>query len=145
MKYLPIIMPAKVGIYFTLLLFLITISFIESCEFEKGPKPVIVPSTCADSACVNDPTCISYCRDIRPILNANCTDRGCHNGPLTYHNGVHLDTYEGVSLRASSGLLKTVINRLPGETWMPQAPYPKMDSVSIVKIETWINQGYKNN
>ena len=119
-----------------LISFVFIISLITSCQYEKGVSPPPDP-------CLVDTTATSYARDIRPILDNNCTIT-CHNGRPIYQNDVHLDTYDGVSLRAASGLLYNVTNRVPNYIPMPFGK-PKLSCSELAKINSWINQGYKNN
>lgn len=79
---------------------------------------------------------MSYARDIQPILSMHCV--GCHSSSAP-SGGVILDNYNSVRQVASSGRLVGAITHQPGYKPMPQNG--KLDSCSIQKIISWVNNG----
>lgn len=95
----------------------------------------------------------SYTRDIQPIFNENCII--CH-GPQDAHNGLRLDSYEGVMKGTQYGpvvipgdsSLSNLVAVLKHETdpsiWMPYHAEP-LSPNRIKNIETWIDIGAPSN
>lgn len=84
---------------------------------------------------------VSYTLDIRPILENGCT--GCHNANNP-SGDIILDNYIGVKSAAEGGRLSGAVNWETGYVNMPLGGV-KISDCSIHKIETWIDQGIKNN
>jgi len=100
----------------------VTATFMASCESR----------TYADiSAPVTNPT---YEANVRPVVDANCSTSGCHNGatfpPLT--------NYNQVKDAAQNGSFLCRINGSCGV--MP--PSGKMDQGTVDMINKWAQQGY---
>lgn len=83
---------------------------------------------------------VSYINEVIPILEASCIS--CHNSAGSL-GGVNLETYDGVAFVAENGTLSGSINHADGFSPMPQG-MPKLDSCTIAKIDSWIDDGYRN-
>jgi len=108
---------------------------------------------------------VSYKRDIRPILVANCMK--CHNGKGegSIASGFNVQTYDSLmkgtkfgpvvvpGSAASSTLYLIVTDKVDPKIQMPpqhneslaQERGEPLDEVQIKNIELWIDQGAKNN
>ena len=108
---------------------------------------------------------VSYKRDIRPILVANCMK--CHNGKGegSIASGFNVQTYDSLmkgtkfgpvvvpGSAASSTLYLIVTDKVDPKIQMPpqhneslaQEREEPLDEVQIKNIELWIDQGAKNN
>ena len=94
---------------------------------------------------------VSFSTDIQPILAANCTMSGCHNGSGS--GGEHefgLTTYNDVmgivsADDAHSSKLYEVISNHGLEDIMPPSPNPPLSNDQVKIIYLWIEQGAKNN
>ncbi len=86
-----------------------------------------------------DISAVTFSETIDPIIDRNC--KVCHySGNAT---GVTLETYDNILEEALEGKLLGVIKHAPGYEPMPKGG--KLDDCSILKIETWINDGSPNN
>ncbi len=89
-----------------------------------------------------DTTNLSYSGVIKNIVNSTCaSSSGCHLG--AGHTGIDLSTYEGLMVVVNNGKILPAIKHT-GPKPMPEGA-PKLDDCTILKIETWINQGAVNN
>jgi cytochrome c551/c552 len=100
----------------------------------------------ATSGC--SPDTVYFVNEILPIISSNCTMSGCHDN-ATHAEGVNLTTYSNIVKYVSAGnaagsKLYKVINRT-GSDRMPPPPMPALTTVQKTKIQTWINQGARNN
>jgi uncharacterized membrane protein len=100
----------------------------------------------AVSAC--SPDTVYFVNEIMPIISSNCTMSGCHDN-ISHAEGVNLTTYGNimhyvVAGNASSSKLYNVIIKTNGNR-MPPPPMPALTAAQKTKIQTWINQGAKNN
>ena len=88
----------------------------------------------------------SYANDIVPILASGCgiSDNACHNTDNS-DSEIGLETYAGVTAQISPNdvFLKSITHD-PNVSAMPKGG-GKLDDCSILKIQSWINQGYLNN
>ena len=83
---------------------------------------------------------VTYSATIAPIMKNQCFS--CHN--TTFANGgILLENYDDVKKQVDNGNLLGVTKQLPGFNPMPQGG--KLDDCTILKIETWINNGALNN
>jgi hypothetical protein len=83
---------------------------------------------------------VTYTSTIAPIIKNQCVS--CHSSTFS-NGGILLETYDDVKKQADNGNLLGVTKQLPGFSPMPQGG--KLDECSILKIETWINNGALNN
>jgi hypothetical protein len=93
---------------------------------------------------------VSYSQHIKPIINSNCTQSGCHGlqsqeefGLLTYSDLMkHTEIVSGSP--ENSGLYN-VIRTYNSEKIMPRKPYAPLIEKQIQLIYVWIGQGALNN
>ena len=89
---------------------------------------------------------MSFASDIVPILSSGCgsTDNSCHHTDNS-DSDIGLDTYEDVKTQIENDnqFLKSIVHD-PAVTPMPQGG-GSLDECSILKIESWINNGYADN
>lgn len=84
---------------------------------------------------------ISYLNEVRPILDSGCLS--CHNSGNP-SGGVVLDNFNGVRAAAESGRLLGAISWTGPYQRMPLGGL-QLSDCKIQQIETWINEGMKNN
>ena len=85
-----------------------------------------------------DTTDCRFSTVVNPIIISECV--GCHNGS-TNKGGVNLDGYENVKANYQ-GIIGS-INGYSGYTPMPEGQ-SKLEDCTILKIQTWVNRGTKN-
>jgi hypothetical protein len=84
---------------------------------------------------------ISFHEDIAPMLHSNCLP--CHSASQA-SGSIILETYDDISGLAGTGYLLGVIKHDPGYLPMPNNG-GQLSNCQIKAVETWINQGTKNN
>ena len=84
---------------------------------------------------------ISYSGFISGVFSTSCN--GCHSTSAAF-GGVILDTHAGVSAVVDAGRLYGSINGDQGFESMPQGQ-DQLDSCSIAKIKSWIDDGALDN
>lgn len=84
---------------------------------------------------------ISYSGTISKILSNSCY--ACHSTSIAFGD-VILDTYDGVKKEAESDRLLGVLNWDQGFQRMPQGKN-QLDSCTIAKVKSWIDEGAQNN
>ena len=86
---------------------------------------------------------MKYAANVVPILQANCYR--CH-GTTTNSgsNGIVLEGYNNIKVRADNGELIGVITHAPGFPAMPEDA-AKLSECNINIIRSWINNGAQNN
>lgn len=94
--------------------------------------------TC-DEECT--PTDISYSDFIAVLFSTSCN--GCHSATAA-SGGIILDSYVEVKSVVDAGRLYGAVNWNEGFSPMPQNQN-QLDSCSIAKIKTWIDEGAQNN
>ena len=123
------------------------------CTFDLDCNGVCGGSSIEDTCGVCDgdgSTCnISYSTTIQPIFSANCT--GCHGSS----GGLSLSSYTSLLAGGNSGFTVTsgdgsgsfIIKKLQGTASGSQMPASGccLDASVIQLIETWIDEGAKNN
>jgi len=127
--------------------------FYSSCEKDKGP--IFVASTVP----------VSFSSTIQPIFTANCIGSGCHNtsdatAGLDLSVGNAYSNLVNVASGGAGGNYNTAIRVVPSNAassilWNKVANTKKyggqmpsssaLASGDISNIQTWINQGAKNN
>jgi hypothetical protein len=94
---------------------------------------------------------VSYSEHIYPVLNAKCTNSGCHDD-ITMAAGLSLTNYSSTTADYSvvapgfpdlSKLVWAIEGN--GATLMPPLGYPALTQNQIDGIKTWIEEGAKNN
>lgn len=85
---------------------------------------------------------MSFTENVFPVLESNCIS--CHNNNNNASGGIILASYEQVKTAAESGRLLGAIRHDTGFSRMPQNEN-KLPDCTISQIETWIDQGLKNN
>lgn len=88
------------------------------------------------------PAGVSFAKDIRPILAANCL--GCHDGTPSAKSKYDLSKYDGVMTKIvpgqpDSSRLFTMLDqgRMP--------PGGRLEAARIASVRNWIAEGAKNN
>lgn len=93
------------------------------------------------------PTCdtinMKYTANLLPILQANCYS--CHgSGSTGGSGGISLDGYAALKNYADKGYLVGTITHATGYVGMPYGK-AKLDTCTINKIISWVNNGAQNN
>jgi len=104
-----------------------------ACKTTKAPTastPPPAPLDCASTA-------YTYEKDIRPIMEQNCTN--CHNENMKA--GYNFFDVASVKQAAGNGYLLGTTKHKTGYDQMP--PNEPLDQQTINKIECWINTGMK--
>lgn len=83
---------------------------------------------------------VTYSQTVAPIISNQCLS--CHNSNNS-SGGISLEGYDNVKKQADNGNLIGTIKHLPGYSAMPEGG--KLDDCTILKIETWIDNGALNN
>ena len=83
---------------------------------------------------------VTYKQTVAPIISNQCLS--CHNSNNA-SGGISLEGYENVKKQVDNGKLLGTIKHLPGYKPMPEGG--KLDDCTILKIETWINNGALDN
>ena len=84
---------------------------------------------------------VSYSGFVAGIFDTSCN--GCHSTTAAF-GGVILGQYEMVKIEVDNGKLFGAINWDEGFERMPQGQ-DQLDSCTIVKIKSWIDEGAQNN
>jgi hypothetical protein len=84
---------------------------------------------------------ITWSGTVLPILQNNCLE--CHNETLNY-NGIKYTSYANTLVPVSDGRFRGVTNRLPGYVQMPYLR-PKLNSCTLGKLNTWLDDGAPEN
>ncbi|MBI4301127.1 MAG: hypothetical protein HY664_00790 [Chloroflexi bacterium] len=115
---------------------------------EREPWKSVVPQP--DIAVKGRP---SYVQDIKPIFDQSCIR--CH-GPVDAHNGLRLDSYEGVMAGTLNGpivypgepslsnLLTLIKHESSPQIWMPYHQ-EELSPNRIRNIENWVKDGARDN
>ncbi len=104
------------------------------------------PSIPPDSNYYNSRACFQ--RDVLPLIQANCTLSGCHDGtsreddarPLTSYNNIRTIVVPGSP--NSSRLYRVITSG--GENFMPPPPQSPLNTAQIDTIYQWIRYGALN-
>ena len=119
--------------YGFLFLFISFWCLTESCEKAK----------ISDPSCSVDTSNVSYRNHILPIVQANCTFSGCHDGkyPTDKHN---LNHYDDLKEYFDRGVLIPTLNWELGYKRMPREEQ-KLTDCQLSVINNWAKQGARNN
>ena len=97
-----------------------------------------------DKSIVEKPSCdtskVSYVTCVKPILDKQCV--GCHSTGNT-SGYVNLDNYADVKLFGVSGELYGCSAHVDGFLYMPPNGAPRMDTMSLIVIKKWTEQGFQ--
>jgi len=121
---------------FRLLIVFAIIFCFANCKHEKIHS-VQISTIDSNNLHCDTLTHISYANQVWPIIKTHCTT--CHDstGSIKLYDYTHVHDF------ASSGQLYGVLNGNPDLTPMP--PVNKLDTCSILIIDTWLKEGMKNN
>jgi hypothetical protein len=126
-------MKSKVNLPFSLVLLFFTWTF-SSCFYDNEEN--LYPSR---SGPLKN---ISYAEDIVPLIDNSC-NKSCHASSIRQGN-INLEGYDQIRPFAAGGSLLGAIKQLNGFSPMPKAG-SKLAATQIQLVETWINEGIKNN
>lgn len=113
------------------LLSIVLVLSLSSCYYDKGDKlyPNVVEC---------DTLKMTYA-SIKPILQSNCIDKGCHTTSANF-GGVILENYSGTKASVTGEKLINALKYISGGTKnMP--PTGKLSDCEINKVEAWIRRG----
>lgn len=96
-------------------------------------------NSCEEEECETEN--MSYSDDIRPILQLNCYS--CHSGSSP-NAGLDLSQYSVVETISLNGRLLGAVKHQSGYTPMPYQT-DMLNDCTIMKIESWVNDGAQNN
>jgi hypothetical protein len=122
----------------TVLITIVSLSFFESCYYDKQDLLYPDGKTPCDTA-----VAAKFSNDVLSVMNASCNTSGCHN-TTSAASGVILDTYAGVKAQAINGRLMGSMNQTGSYSAMPRGA-AKLNSCTLIKIQQWINSGTPNN
>jgi len=113
--------------------------FIASCkDTSTAPNPGTIDYPASK---------ISYSQYVQPILNYNCTAKGCHN-PTDLGGGIDLTSYLGTFSQVipkypkNSPLILVITGLEPNHVNNNTIP---LNQKEITAITTWVTEGAKNN
>lgn len=135
-------------ILFLALLLGFVVFMTERCTNDKLPEPITISDTLScDSLnvtyCKDTETIVTYCIDIKKIIEINCAIPGCHKSLTQPNTFGPFDTYDNIKNEALNGSLLCAIKwECPIE--MPFL-LPKLPDSIIAKIDCWIQAGAPNN
>lgn len=111
-----------------------------------GTNPTNPTTPLPTSNC--SPDTVYFQNTIGPLIASSCTTSGCHDA-ITNASGVNLTTYANIMNYVTVGnatgskLYKVMVKT--GNERMPLPPLNPMTATQLTQIQTWINQGAKNN
>jgi hypothetical protein len=105
------------------------------CYYDK--EAVLYPQGVCDTSVVR------WSTTIRPIIDAQCSYVGCHEGSNA-PSGVVLTSYDGVHAIALDGSLLGTIEHQPNYTPMPRSS-TQLPECQISQIRIWVAEGAPNN
>ena len=90
-----------------------------------------------------NPVGSSYVQNVVPILNYNCN--GCHSteSAASMGDNIILDDYNILQTYVNNGRLMGSINHSSGYEAMPKSA-AKLSTCDILALQTWIDNGAKN-
>jgi hypothetical protein len=92
---------------------------------------------------VSDGRTVCFEQEVRPLLNSNCTQSGCHNS-FDVQSGADFTTPEGILKYVHPGNYRKseIYNAITAPfNSMPPAPYDRLSRDKITTIALWIEQG----
>lgn len=107
------------------------------------PPPPPPPTTVPTSNC--SPDTVYFQNTIGPLINSTCAMAGCHDA-TTKASGVNLSTYTNIVRYVSAGnAAGSTLYTITKSGSMPRGSVPKYTTAQLTQLQTWINQGAKNN
>jgi mono/diheme cytochrome c family protein len=98
-----------------------------------------------------DPDTVYFQNDILPLLVSNCAMSGCHDGNSYEEEAEALNSYDAVlssgyvdAFNWNNSKMFEAVTR-GGDDQMPPPPADKLTSDQLALLETWMNQGARNN
>lgn len=116
-----------------LVLVVMTLGISSSCNKDKTPVLVPIPTDCPDT--------ISFSGIIEPMIQLNCSTSGCHSA-ASAAAGYDLEGHANIS--ANAAIILNVIRHDVGFTQMPYFQ-PKLNDTIIQQYTCWMDQGKLNN
>ena len=118
------------------------LSVFNSCTYNKE-KVLYPPKPDCDTIAV------SFKNTIKPMIDAHCTNSGCHVAGTPIVGNFTLETYKDISREAldinnGQSVLYGAVAQLALFSPMPKGG-TKLIDCDIKKLKAWINQGAKNN
>jgi uncharacterized membrane protein len=113
---------------------------------QGGSTPTTPTTPLPTSNC--SPDTVYFQNTIAPLIGSSCSMAGCHDA-ITNASGVNLTSYSNILSYVSAGnangskLYKVMVKT--GSERMPLPPLNAMTTTQLAQIQTWINQGAKNN
>ncbi|WP_375562547.1 c-type cytochrome [Bernardetia sp. OM2101] len=125
---------ANFVLFFLLLSVFFSLS-LASCEWKSEEDEVGIVEC--------DTSQVTLSGTVKPILQTNCYS--CHSaaGASSLGAGINLESYASLKSRATNGSLLGAIKHSSGYSPMPKGA-AKIASCDIRLIETWINDGAKD-
>ena len=91
---------------------------------------------------------VDYESQIQTILDANCTDSGCHTNGGGYQGGLDLSSYDNLMAGSNSGAVVTPLDHANSSLWqkvnsgaMPPGNSPDLNGDEVNLIASWIDEG----
>jgi mono/diheme cytochrome c family protein len=105
------------------------------------PPPTTPPPT---SNC--SPDTVYFQNTIGPLINSTCAMSGCHDA-ISKASGVNLSTYTNIMRYVSAGnAAGSTLYTITKSGKMPTGTgNPRYTAAQLTQLQTWINQGAKNN
>ena len=105
--------------------------------------PTPPPTTVPTSNC--SPDTVYFQNTIGPLINSTCAMAGCHDA-TTKASGVNLSAYANIVKYVSAGnAAGSTLYTITKSGSMPRGSVPKYTAAQLTQLQTWINQGAKNN
>jgi mono/diheme cytochrome c family protein len=107
------------------------------------PTPPPPPPTVPTSNC--SPDTVYFQNTIGPLINSTCAMAGCHSA-TSPASGVNLSSYTNIIRYVSAGnAAGSTLYTITSKGSMPRGTVPKYTAAQLLQLQTWINQGAKNN
>ena len=123
------------------------IAGVASCKHEP-----IIPDFGETVSPICDSDTVYFVNDILPFLNANCAQSGCHDTQTARH-GIILSSYEDMinsgvvepGYSAESKMIEVMTAQDLRNIMPPTSTTINLTDEQITMVETWIDQGARNN
>jgi hypothetical protein len=121
----------------TVFITLVGLIYFSSCYYDVEQELYPNQGTC-------DTSNVSLSGVVRPILQDECYV--CHSVSASgsLGAGINLETYSNLKAQVDNGKLLKSIKHESGASPMPKGSSAKIDACKILKIQTWIIRGAKN-
>jgi mono/diheme cytochrome c family protein len=105
------------------------------------PPPPTTPAPTSNCS----PDTVYFQNTIAPLIAQTCSMAGCHDA-ITKASGVTLVTYTNIMRYVSAGnAAGSTLYTITKSGSMPRQPIAKYTAAQLTQVQTWINQGAKNN